>query len=247
MKAKVIVTAAMLVVGGMASAQEDSKYYMNVETAPDKVQSYEVNPDLKVSWEPTRKGANPSGYYTKDEVDKMLQNLVDYYKLESLTIGLTDEDGEHDYGLIDKSREINYLLWGRRAMDSVEADVIWGIVPDKGSILERLDNHQRYLEEISELLTGYREGWGRLGPYMADFPYGVLEYLVSGVRSKAKTASIPANAEVVSSDETLEENKVLKDNVEDMQKEIEKLKKEKEDLSKQMNDLMGRIEALEKK
>ena len=30
MKAKVIVTAAMLVVGGMASAQEDSKYYMNV-------------------------------------------------------------------------------------------------------------------------------------------------------------------------------------------------------------------------
>lgn len=237
----------MLVVGGMASAQEDSKYYMNVETAPDKVQSYEVNPDLKVSWEPTRKGANPSGYYTKDEVDKMLQNLVDYYKLESLTIGLTDEKGKHDYGLIDKSQETNFLLCGKRAMDGDETLMIWETVQDKGSILERLDNHQRYLEDISELLTGYREGLGWLGIYMADFPYGVLDYLKPGVLSKAKTASIPANAEAVSSDETLEENKFLKDNVEDMQKEIEKLKKEKEDLSKQMNDLMGRIEALEKK
>ena len=238
----------MLVVGGMASAQEDSKYYMNVETAPDKVQSYEVNPDLKVSWEPTRKGANPSGYYTKDEVDKMLQNLVDYYKLESLTIGLTDEKGEHDYGLIDKSQETNFLLCGKRAMDGDETLMIWETVQDKGSILERLDNHQRYIEELCSLLGITPDIILRSCSF---FPDGVLKYINPAfshlVLAKAQTASIPANAEAVSSDETLEENKVLKDNVEDMQKEIEKLKKEKEDLSKQMNDLMGRIEALEKK
>lgn len=242
MKAKVIVTAAMLVVGGMASAQEDSKYYMNVETAPDKVQSYEVNPDLKVSWEPTRKGANPSGYYTKDEVDKMLQNLVDYYKLESLTIGLTDEKGEHDYGLIDKSQETNFLLCGKRAMDGDETLMIWETVQDKGSILKRLDNHQSTLENICNLLvhSSYllKED---VEHYKKEyFPLGVLEF----IKEKHTT---PVKARDDSSMELMEENKVLKDNVEDMQKEIEKLKKEKEDLSKQMNDLMGRIEALEKK
>lgn len=190
MKAKVIVTAAMLVVGGMASAQEDSKYYMNVETAPDKVQSYEVNPDLKVSWEPTRKGANPSGYYTKDEVDKMLRR-------------------------IDEELQVNHYT---------------------------LDNHQSTLENICNLLvhSSYllKED---VEHYKKEyFPLGVLEF----IKEKHTT---PVKARDDSSMELMEENKVLKDNVEDMQKEIEKLKKEKEDLSKQMNDLMGRIEALEKK
>ena len=206
-------------VSTMASAQ-----YVNVKMDDGTYASYKTSSKTEVDFG-KKKGAEltPSGYYSKAEVDSMLQKLVDYYQLESLTIGLTDEKGEHDYGLIDKSREINYLLWGRRAMDSVEADVIWETVPDKGSILERLDNHQRYLKEISELLTGHREGLDILGIYMADFPYGVLEYLKSGVRSKAKTASIPANAETASPDEILEENKFLKNKIAELEKRLEAL------------------------
>ena len=206
-------------VSTMASAQ-----YLNVKMDDGTYTSYKTSSKTEVDFG-VKKGAEltPAGYYSKAEVDSMLQKLVDYYQLESLTIGLTDEKGEHDYGLIDKSRQINYLLWGKNAMDGDEAFMIWNTVQDKGSILERLDNHQRYLEDISELLTGLREGWYRLGIYMADFPYGVLEYLTSGVRSKAKTASIPANAEAVSSDETLEENKFLKNKIAELEKRLEAL------------------------
>lgn len=71
----------------MLSAQTETKYYMNVQTAPDEVQSYEINSDLKVSWEPTQKGATPSGYYSKDEVDAMLRGIdeklqANHYTLE---------------------------------------------------------------------------------------------------------------------------------------------------------------------
>ena len=88
MKAKAIITAAMIMLSTMTSAQTEKKYYMNVETAPEEVQSYEVNSDLKVSWEQTQKGATPSGYYSKDEVDKMLRGIdeelqANHYTLEN--------------------------------------------------------------------------------------------------------------------------------------------------------------------
>ena len=248
MKVKAIITAALLMACTIASAQTEKKYYMNVQTAPEEVQSYEVNSDLKVSWEQTQKGVTPSGYYSKDEVDAMLQNLVDYYKLESLTIGLTDEDGKHDYGLIDKSREINYLLWGRRAMDNVEADVIRKTVPDEGSILERLDNHQRYLEEICCLLTGHRSDLYNLEQLDYSFPDGVLTYLTDicllltgdshldlfeyyyrsffpyGVLDNL----IPhAKPETTPSMELMEENKVLKNKLAELERRLEALEAKK--------------------
>ena len=75
MKAKAIISAALFMACTIASAQTEKKYYMNVETAPEEVQSYEVNSDLKVSWEQTQKGVTPSGYYSKDEVDAMLRGI----------------------------------------------------------------------------------------------------------------------------------------------------------------------------
>lgn len=284
MKAKVIVTAAMLVVGGMASAQEDSKYYMNVETAPDKVQSYEVNPDLKVSWEPTRKGANPSGYYTKDEVDAKLQKNEDLWWRVYDAIIREIEDNQTELGEVGATlKDINDILLG----ETITLDGAKDIVGRTGAIRKlknheiNLGDHHLYLEEICRLLTGSRDNLTYITDYWDGdsegvlsyikghqstlenicnllvhssylleedvehykkeyFPLGVLEF----IREKHTT---PVKARDDSSMELMEENKVLKDNVEDMQKEIEKLKREKEDLSKQINDLMGRIEALEKK
>ena len=88
MKVKAIITAALLMACTIASAQTEKKYYMNVQTAPEEVQSYEVNSDLKVSWEQTQKGVTPSGYYSKDEVDAMLRRIdeelqVNHYTLEN--------------------------------------------------------------------------------------------------------------------------------------------------------------------
>ena len=88
MKAKAIISAALFMACTIASAQTEKKYYMNVETAPEEVQSYEVNSDLKVSWEQTQKGVTPSGYYSKDEVDAMLRGIdeelqVNHYTLEN--------------------------------------------------------------------------------------------------------------------------------------------------------------------
>ena len=87
MKAKAIISAVLLMVCTIASAQTEKKYYMNVQTAPEEVQSYEVNSDLKVSWEQTQKGATPSGYYSKNEVDAMLRGIdeklqANHYTLE---------------------------------------------------------------------------------------------------------------------------------------------------------------------
>ena len=88
MKVKAIISAALFMVCTIASAQTETKYYMNVQTAPEEVQSYEVNSDLKVSWEQTQKGATPSGYYSKDEVDAMLRRIdeelqANHYTLEN--------------------------------------------------------------------------------------------------------------------------------------------------------------------
>ena len=88
MKAKAIISAALFMACTIASAQTEKKYYMNVETAPEEVQSYEVNSDLKVSWEQTQKGVTPSGYYSKDEVDAMLRGIdkelqANHYTLEN--------------------------------------------------------------------------------------------------------------------------------------------------------------------
>ena len=88
MKAKAIISAALFMACTIASAQTEKKYYMNVQTAPEEVQSYEVNSDLKVSWEQTQKGATPSGYYSKDEVDAMLRGIdkelqANHYTLEN--------------------------------------------------------------------------------------------------------------------------------------------------------------------
>ena len=47
MKAKAIISAALFMACTIASAQTEKKYYMNVETAPEEVQSYEKLNDKK--------------------------------------------------------------------------------------------------------------------------------------------------------------------------------------------------------
>ena len=74
---KYVMIALMLVVCSVAMSQTESKYYMNVQTELGKVQSYEVNPNLKVSWEKTMRGVTPSEYYNKDEVDEKLKEIED--------------------------------------------------------------------------------------------------------------------------------------------------------------------------
>ena len=181
MKAKAIITAVLLMACTIASAQTEKKYYMNVQTAPEEVQSYEVNSDLKVSWEQTQKGATPSGYYSKDEVDKMLQN------------------------------------------------------------------YQRYLEDICCLLTGHRSDLYNLNKYYDSFPYGVLTYLTDicllltgdydlhlfdyyrsffpyGVLNNL----IPhAKPETTPSMELMEENKVLKNKLAELERRLEALEAKK--------------------
>ena len=204
MKKLLLSILGAFMVSAMASAQ-----YVNVKMDYGTYASYKTSSKTEVDFG-KKKGAEltPAGYYSKAEVDSMLQKLVDYYQLESLTIGLTDEKGEHDYGLIDKSRQINYLLWGKNAMDGDEAFMIWNTVQDKGSILERLDNHQRRLEDISELLTGHHQGLERPEIYTASFPKGICNYI---------------NAKAVSLDEALEENKFLKNKIEELEKRLEAL------------------------
>ncbi len=140
-RASIFVVSLMCSV--MLSAQTETKYYMNVQTAPDEVQSYEINSDLKVSWEPTQKGATPSGYYSKDEVDAMLQNMVDDLSLKRIKNGAEiDRKYVDEVGLIDKANYINCLLCRHYYMDEEEQEMIYNTVfqSGKGSVLERLDN-----------------------------------------------------------------------------------------------------------
>ena len=93
---KLLLLFTLALTAGMASAQTNTKYYMNVQTEPDKVQSYEVTPDLKVSWEGTQKGATPSGYYNKDEVDAMIKSLEE--RLAKAEYAITQMSTNfHDY------------------------------------------------------------------------------------------------------------------------------------------------------
>ena len=124
MKVKAIISAALFMVCTIASAQTETKYYMNVQTAPEEVQSYEVNSDLKVSWEQTQKGATPSGYYSKDEVDAMLKEIKDFLI------------GERT---IDEAKEI---FDSECVLDKlVDHDI-------------NLRMHEIHLEDICHLLTG---------------------------------------------------------------------------------------------
>ena len=142
---------------------------------------------------------------------------------------------------------LNYLLWGRRAMDNVEADVIWNTVPNKGSILERLDNHQRYLEEICRLLTGHESDLYNLNQYDDSFPYGVLTYLTdicllltgdshlyqfdyyyrSFFPDGVLNTLSHAKPETTPSMELMEENKVLKNKLAELERRLEALEAKK--------------------
>ncbi|MCQ2128811.1 MAG: hypothetical protein MJZ08_05195 [Bacteroidaceae bacterium] len=196
MKVKAIISAALLMVCTMASAQTEKKYYMNVQTAPEEVQSYEVNSDLKVSWEQTQKGVTPSGYYSKDEVDKMLRR-------------------------IDEELQANHYT---------------------------LENHQIYLEDICHLLTGSRSALYDLEQLDYSFPDGVLTYLTNicllltgnpdlnrfnlyheiyfpeGVLNNL----IPhAKPETTPSMDLMEENKVLKNKLAELERRLEALEAKK--------------------
>ena len=115
MKAKAFITAALLMACTMASAQTEKKYYMNVQTAPEEVQSYEVNSDLKVSWEQTQKGVTPSGYYSKDEVDAMLRGIdeelqVNHYTLENHQTKFEEHEGifrKHEKKLAENEKNLD--------------------------------------------------------------------------------------------------------------------------------------------
>ena len=128
MKAKAIISAALFMACTIASAQTEKKYYMNVETAPEEVQSYEVNSDLKVSWEQTQKGATPSGYYSKDEVDAMLRG-------------------------IDKELQDNHYTLENHQMKFEEHEEIFRKHEKKLAEYEKnLDEHEKKLAELEKKL-----------------------------------------------------------------------------------------------
>ena len=129
MKAKAIISAALFMACTIASAQTEKKYYMNVETAPEEVQSYEVNSDLKVSWEQTQKGATPSGYYSKDEVDAMLRG-------------------------IDKELQANHYTLENHQMKFEEHEEIFRRHEKKLAEYEKnLDEHEKKLAELEKKLV----------------------------------------------------------------------------------------------
>lgn len=219
MKPKAIITAALLMVCTMASAQTEKKYYMNVQTAPEEVQSYEVNSDLKVSWEQTQKGATPSGYYSKDEVDAMLKDIKDFLIGEMMTI--------------DQAKEIFYP---ECVLDKLEDYDL------------NLRKHEIYLKEICRLLTGHESDLYNLNQYDDSFPYGVLTYLTDicllltgdshlnlfeyyyrsffpyGVLD---TLISHAKPETTPSMELMEENKVLKNKLAELERRLEALEAKK--------------------
>ena len=181
MKVKAIISAALFMVCTIASAQTEKKYYMNVQTAPEEVQSYEVNSDLKVSWEQTQKGATPSGYYSKDEVDKMLQNYQIYLE------------------------DICHLLTGSRSA-LYDLEQLGYSFPD--GVLT-------YLTDICLLLTGDSHLYQFDYYYRSFFPDGVLNTL-----SHAKPETTPSM-------ELMEENKVLKNKLAELERRLEALEAKK--------------------
>ena len=194
MKVKAIISAALFMVCTIASAQTEKKYYMNVQTAPEEVQSYEVNSNLKVSWEQTQKGTTPSGYYSKDEVDAMLKEIKDFL------IGERTID------------EAKYLIWPNAcALDNLLYHE------------ETFREHQRHLEDICCLLTGSRDRLDDIHDYYRDFfyPGGVLKYINSEI------PYLYAKPETTLSMELMEENKVLKNKLAELERRLEALEAKK--------------------
>ena len=218
MKVKAIISAALFMVCTIASAQTEKKYYMNVQTAPEEVQSYEVNSDLKVSWEQTQKGVTPSGYYSKDEVDAMLKEIKDFLIGERMTI--------------DQAKEIFDPVLDKL----VDHDI-------------NLRMHEIYLEDICHLLTGSRSALYDLEQLDYSFPYGVLTYLTNicllltgdprldQFEYYYKSFFFPdgvlknliphAKPETTPSMDLMEENKVLKNKLAELERRLEALEAKK--------------------
>ena len=99
-----------------------------------------------------------------------------------------------------------------------------GVLDNHQRVIGDVEKHQTFIEDLCELMSG-TQGWFDFPNHYKDyFPYGVLAYINPNVRyAKAQTTSIPANAEAVSLDEALEENKFLKNKIAELEKRLEAL------------------------